>query len=137
MPRRRDQYSPRTRSTKRSQPTLPGESGRTRMGGRRSRPPPPNRAKSPEQRGQVYRSWIAEENVINEKVACGLLEKQGHQIVVACNGREALSILEAETFDLALLDVQMPEVDGLETARAIRARERNGSVRMPLIAVTA
>jgi signal transduction histidine kinase/ActR/RegA family two-component response regulator len=83
------------------------------------------------------RILLAEDNLINQKVACRLLEKQGHQVVVACNGREALSILERELFDLALLDVQMPEVDGLETARAIRARERNGVVHMPLIAVTA
>ena len=58
-------------------------------------------------------------------------------MVVAGNGREVLSILERELFDLALLDVQMPELDGLETARAIRASERNGAVHMPILAVTA
>jgi signal transduction histidine kinase/CheY-like chemotaxis protein len=83
------------------------------------------------------RILLAEDNVINQKVACRLLEKQGHQVVVACNGREALSILEVELFDLALLDVQMPELDGLETAKVIRARERNGVAHLPLIAVTA
>ena len=86
---------------------------------------------------RALRILLAEDNVINQKVACRLLEKQGHQVVVACNGREALSILEREPFDLALLDIQMPEVDGLETARVIRARERSGTVHMPLIAVTA
>jgi CheY-like chemotaxis protein len=85
----------------------------------------------------ALRILLAEDNVINQKVACRLLERQGHQVVVARNRREALSILERELFDLALLDVQMPEVDGLETARVIRARERNGVVHMPLIAVTA
>jgi signal transduction histidine kinase/ActR/RegA family two-component response regulator len=89
------------------------------------------------QPARALRILLAEDNVINQKVACRLLERQGHQVVVACNGREALSILERELFDLALLDVQMPEVDGLETARVIRARERNGVVHMPLIAVTA
>src|SRR5947207_9431487 len=73
------------------------------------------------QPSRPLRILLAEDNVINQKVACRLLEKQGHQIVVACNGREVLSILKRELFDLALLDVQMPELDGLETARAIRA----------------
>jgi signal transduction histidine kinase/CheY-like chemotaxis protein len=86
---------------------------------------------------RMLRILLAEDNLINQKVACRLLEKAGHQVVVACNGREALSILEVQLFDLALLDVQMPEVDGLETARIIRARERNKDVHMPLIAVTA
>ncbi len=83
------------------------------------------------------RILLAEDNVINQKVACRLLQKHGHQVVVAGNGREALSLLEREIFDLALLDVQMPELDGLETARAIRARERNGAVHIPILAVTA
>jgi CheY-like chemotaxis protein len=83
------------------------------------------------------RILLAEDNVINQKVARRLLERQGHQVVVACNGREALSSLERELFDLVLLDVQMPEMDGLETARIIRARERSGTGHMPLIAVTA
>jgi signal transduction histidine kinase/CheY-like chemotaxis protein len=83
------------------------------------------------------RILLAEDNVINQKVARRLLERQGHQVVVAGNGHEALSILERELFDLVLLDVQMPEMDGLETARIIRARERSGAGHMPLIAVTA
>jgi two-component system CheB/CheR fusion protein len=89
------------------------------------------------QPSRPLRILLAEDNLINQKVACRLLERQGHQVVIACNGREALSILERELFDLALIDVQMPEVDGLETARVIRARERNGAVHLPLIAVTA
>jgi signal transduction histidine kinase/CheY-like chemotaxis protein len=89
------------------------------------------------QPGRLLRILLAEDNVINQKVACRLLERQGHQVVVAGNGLEALSILGRELFDLALLDLQMPELDGLETARAIRARERNGSVHIPILAVTA
>ena len=89
------------------------------------------------QPARPLRILLAEDNAINQKVACRLLERQGHRVVVACNGREALSILERELFDLALLDVQMPEVDGLETARVIRSRERSGPDHLPLIAVTA
>jgi CheY-like chemotaxis protein len=83
------------------------------------------------------RILLAEDNPINQRVARRLLERLGHKVVVAGNGREALSMLQEETFDLTLLDVQMPEVDGLETARVIRARERNGNIHMPIFAVTA
>ncbi len=83
------------------------------------------------------RILLAEDNAVNQRVACRLLEKDGHHVVVAANGREALSILDRDTFDLALLDVQMPEMDGLETIRAIRARERTGGPRLPVVALTA
>jgi CheY-like chemotaxis protein len=86
---------------------------------------------------RLLRILVAEDNPINQKVMCRLLQRGGHEVVVAGNGREVLSILERELFDLALLDVQMPELDGLETARAIRTSERNGSVHMPILAVTA
>jgi signal transduction histidine kinase/ActR/RegA family two-component response regulator len=104
------------------------------LGDMLERPPVPVGAAQPP---RPLRILLAEDNVINQKVACRLLQRRGHQVVVAGNGREVLSILERELFDLALLDVQMPELDGLETARAIRARERNGAVHMPILAVTA
>ena len=53
-----------------------------------------------------------------------MLERAGHEAVVAANGREALALLETEAFDLVLMDVQMPEMDGLETTEAIREQER-------------
>jgi signal transduction histidine kinase/CheY-like chemotaxis protein len=83
------------------------------------------------------RILLAEDNLVNQKLACRILEKRGHRVVVAGNGREALSILERETFDLALLDIQMPELDGLETTRAIRLGESHGDTRLPIVALTA
>jgi CheY-like chemotaxis protein len=80
---------------------------------------------------------LAEDNRVNQRVATRMLEKLGHFVVVAGNGREALAKLEEHIFDLALLDLQMPEMDGFEATAAIRERERNGLPRLPIIALTA
>jgi PAS domain S-box-containing protein len=71
---------------------------------------------------------LAEDNAINQRVALGILEKRGHAVVIASNGKEALAALERETFDLILMDVQMPEMDGFEVTKAIRERELSLSV---------
>ncbi|EME71346.1 Signal transduction histidine kinase [Paramagnetospirillum caucaseum] len=79
---------------------------------------------------------LAEDNVFNQKVAAGLLDREGHRVSVAGNGLEALDRLRQESFDLILMDMQMPEMDGPETARRIRAMP--GPVaRIPIIALTA
>jgi two-component system, sensor histidine kinase and response regulator len=83
------------------------------------------------------RVLVAEDNAVNQQVAVGMLERAGHTTVVAGNGREALALLEHEAFDLVLMDVQMPELDGLETAAAIRAREQTTGAHIPIVAVTA
>lgn len=80
---------------------------------------------------------LAEDNAVNQKLAVRLLEKRGHRVSVAANGREALALLEKGDFDAVLMDVQMPEMDGLEATAAIRARERDKSERLPIIAMTA
>lgn len=80
---------------------------------------------------------LAEDNAVNQKLAVRLLEKRGHSVVVCSNGRAALEMLESERFDAVLLDVQMPELDGLETTAAIRARERGTGQQVPIIAMTA
>lgn len=86
-------------------------------------------------------SWLrvllAEDNSVNQRLATRLLEKRGHRVVVAANGREALEALEKEEFDLVLMDVQMPEMDGLETTAAIRTMERGSELHLPIIALTA
>src|SRR5208337_4987123 len=83
------------------------------------------------------RILLAEDNAVNQKLASRLLEKRGHTVVVAANGREALKALEKEEFDLVLMDVSMPEMDGLEAARAIRAAEQTTGAHLPIIAMTA
>jgi two-component system sensor histidine kinase/response regulator len=80
---------------------------------------------------------LAEDNVVNQRVALRILEKRGHRVVVANNGVEALKALHQQDFDVVLMDVQMPEMGGFEAARKIRERERGGRVHIPIIAMTA
>ena len=74
---------------------------------------------------------------MNQQLAVRLLEKRGHRVVVAGNGMEALAALAEQTFDLILMDVQMPELDGFSATAAIRARERATGGHIPIIAITA
>ncbi len=83
------------------------------------------------------RVLLAEDNAVNRLVAVRMLEKQGHSVTVACDGRQALEALARERFDLALLDIQMPELDGFEVAAAVRAGEAGTGRRLPLVALTA
>jgi signal transduction histidine kinase/CheY-like chemotaxis protein len=87
------------------------------------------------QRG--LRILLAEDNIINQRVAQQILKKKGHEVVTTANGREALDALGKSFFDLVLMDVQMPELDGFEATRAIRLRERHTSRHLPIIAMTA
>jgi CheY-like chemotaxis protein len=84
-----------------------------------------------------YRILLAEDNPINWKLAVRLLEKEGHCVVVANNGLEAVAAFEREAFDLILMDVQMPEMNGYEATAAIRERESAIGGHIPIIAMTA
>ncbi len=83
------------------------------------------------------RVLLAEDSLVNQKLAVGLLEKHGHQVTLANHGREAVAAWESQAFDLVLMDVQMPEMDGYEATEAIRTRERETGRHTPIIAMTA
>jgi len=83
------------------------------------------------------RILLAEDSVVNQKLMLGLLARHGHTPVVANNGREALAALAAQTFDVVLMDVQMPEMDGFQATAAIRAEEKQTGRHVPIIAMTA
>ena len=75
--------------------------------------------------------------MINQRLVFAALRKQGHEIEVATNGHEVLAAFRRSAFDLILMDVQMPQMDGLEATTAIRAAERESGGHIPIIAMTA
>ena len=83
------------------------------------------------------RILVAEDNAVNRLLVTSLLGKRGHTIVTAVNGREAVAAVAASTFDIVLMDVQMPEMDGLEATAAIRKHEAITGTHVPIIALTA
>jgi CheY-like chemotaxis protein len=89
-----------------------------------------------EDRNRV-RILLAEDNLVNQTVAVRMLEKRGYTVVVAGDGQVALTALERESFDLVLMDVQMPNMDGFAATAAIRAKEKVSSTHVPIIAMTA
>ncbi|MFZ0522195.1 MAG: response regulator [Candidatus Acidiferrales bacterium] len=85
----------------------------------------------------VLRILLAEDNLVNQRLATRLLEKRGHRVVLAANGREALEALEKASYDLVLMDVQMPEMDGMEATLRIREKEKLTGGHQPVVALTA
>ncbi len=83
------------------------------------------------------RILLAEDSLVNQKLAVALLEEEGHVVAVASNGREACAQAACGDFDLILMDVQMPEMDGLEATAKIRAGEKQSKTHIPIVAMTA
>jgi two-component system sensor histidine kinase/response regulator len=83
------------------------------------------------------RILLAEDNAVNQRLASSLLERRGHTVTVAANGREALAAIDQQSFDVVLMDVQMPEMGGFEATAAIRAKEHAFTTRQRIIAMTA
>jgi CheY-like chemotaxis protein len=89
--------------------------------------------------GRSLRILLAEDNAVNQKFAVRAIQKAGHEVAVANNGREAVDAWQRDRYDVVLMDVQMPEMDGLEATRTIRAleQERGSEQAIPIIAMTA
>ena len=95
-----------------------------------------SRQNVPEAHGNL-RILLAEDNTVNRLLAVRLLERRGHTVLPASNGLEALQVLEHEKVDAVFMDIQMPEMDGFEAARAIREREKASGGHIPIVALTA
>jgi CheY-like chemotaxis protein len=87
--------------------------------------------------GSPLRVLLAEDNAVNRVVATRLIEKQGHHVVAATTGREALAALRRADYDVVLMDVQMPDMDGFEATRTIRVMEQHTGRHQQIIALTA
>ncbi|HEX4605571.1 MAG TPA: response regulator [Candidatus Angelobacter sp.] len=85
----------------------------------------------------ALRILMAEDNVLNQKVALGLLGKLGHQVTIANNGREAVELYADAKFDLVFMDIQMPEMDGFQAAGLLRKKQHASGKHVPIVAITA
>jgi len=86
---------------------------------------------------RIMRILLAEDNTVNQRLATDVLEREGHHVQVAGSGREAIAMLQREEFDLVLMDIQMPELDGLQATAHIRQMEHISGKRLPIVAMTA
>ncbi len=94
-------------------------------------------AQHPQAPSESLRILLAEDNLVNQRLMSRLLEKKGHRVVVAADGREALAALEKDTFDLVLMDIQMPEMNGMEATARVREKEKLTGGHQPIVALTA
>ncbi len=97
----------------------------------------PSESGGPRPASDGLRVLLVEDNFVNQKLASRMLQKMGHSVTVAGNGKEALVEVEHQDFDLIFMDVQMPAMDGFEATRAIREREKSSDRHTPIVALTA
>jgi CheY-like chemotaxis protein len=95
---------------------------------------PPSAAIAPVRQMRVL---VAEDNIVNQRVAIGLLTRRGHQVTIATTGREAIERLDRDPFDVVLMDVQMPDMGGYEATQLIRTREAGTGRHQRIVAMTA
>lgn len=88
-------------------------------------------------RSSALRVLVVDDDFLCQKLATAILKKSGYVATVAVNGREAVELAKVETFDLILMDITMPEIDGLEATRIVRDREKETGRHIPIVAVTA
>ena len=97
----------------------------------------PDQTESENKPSRSFRVLLAEDNAVNQQLMVRILERESHEVSIANNGREAVELSDTAQFDVVLMDVQMPEMDGYEATQAIREREQNTTIRLPIIALTA
>ncbi len=105
--------------------------------GRMGQTGPAARVPEGDRPGPVLRILLAEDNVVNQKVAARVLERRGHRVTLAGDGAETVNLFGREKFDLILMDIQMPAMDGYEATAAIRQAERQTGAHIPIVALTA
>ena len=98
---------------------------------------PPNSSAAPQTGNSGHQLLVVEDNIVNQRLAQRLLEKRGYSVTVAVDGRRALELLALRDFQLILMDLQMPELDGFATTAAIRSCESKTGKHVPIIAMTA
>ena len=117
--------------------TAPRSSVETAVLTQEKTPEPMEEKAAPEGSLNSYRVLIAEDNIVNQKVAYFMLEKQGHLVTGVRDGKEAVDAVDKGIFDVILMDIQMPNMNGFEATAAIREKEKQSGRHTPIIAMTA